>query len=543
VNTFPTIILDNVTVCIVSLVTVDKFIILQNPEAQSVNGIVNFAGVSLAARSGSEVRGVVGCSLGDLSYPSVLPWSIVMQPCGQGTAPAGAGGYTCSTCASSSYSDGGANFPTCTKCPNQGVSCAGGILILLPGFSRTQDGALTIDENTELNPCWAIEGCWVNRNLSDFNRAASHTHGCNEGYEGPLCGVCSASKSYAKAGGLCVPCGNFYANLVVVSFTPLIIIALVAWISFYRKVEASSKSQVLFRILLTYVQTLGTLSSIYLARGTARFRAMFGFTTAAGDSPLTLTPIQCILRPPYYLRFIITVSLPFSVAALVLIANLSSITVTRCRQSCCKRVKKIYVSSRSIRSLSINDSNKDSNVKTSSQSDQSRGTPEVDESFISQLRADINRFFKNQMWVAPLIFVLNAGYSSLTTTSFNIFNCLPYTVGGSTYLAQDLSVKCYDGLHNGFRGLAGLLISFFGAGFPLLFAYILRRQRTELSKPETFARFGFLYDGYSIDRGMFAWESAVMVRKAAVVMIGSLVKDEYRQIFSSVSLLAVTLYL
>lgn len=340
-----------------------------------------------------------------------------------------------------------------------------------------------------------------------------------------------------------MPCGNFYANLVVVSFTQVIIIALVAWISFYRKVEASSKSQVLFRILLTYVQTLGTLSSIYLARGTARFRAMFGFTTAAGDSPLTLTPIQCILRPPYYLRFIITVSLPFSVAALVLIANLSSITVTRCRQSCCKRVKKIYVSSRSIRSLSISYSNKDSNVKTSSQSDQSSGTPEVDESFISQLRADINRFFKNQMWVAPLIFVLNAGYSSLTTTSFNIFNCLPYTVGGSTYLAQDLSVKCYDGLHNGFRGLAGLLISFFGAGFPLLFAYILRRQRTELSKPETFARFGFLYDGYSIDRGMFAWESAVMVRKAAVVMIGSLVKDEYRQIFSSVSLLAVTLYL
>ena len=42
---------------------------------------------------------------------------------------------------------------------------------------------------------------------------------------------------------------------------------------------------------------------------------------------------------------------------------------------------------------------------------------------------------------------------------------------------------------------------------------------------------------------MFAWESVVMVRKAAIVMIGSLVKDEYDQTFASVSLLVVVLFL
>ena len=120
---------------------------------------------------------------------------------------------------------------------------------------------------------------------------------------------------------------------------------------------------------------------------------------------------------------------------------------------------------------------------------------------------------------------------------------MPFKVAGVTYLAQDLSVTCYDALHNGFRGLAGLLIAFFGAGFPLLFAALLRRNRAELHKPEVFARFGFLYDGYSVSRGMFAWESVVMVRKAAIVMIGSLVKDEYDQIFASVSLLVVVLFL
>jgi hypothetical protein len=72
---------------------------------------------------------------------------------------------------------------------------------------------------------------------------------------------------------------------------------------------------------------------------------------------------------------------------------------------------------------------------------------------------------------------------------------------------------------------------------------ILRRHRLELQKPEVFARLGFLYDGYTVKRGMYMWESVVMVRKAAVVMIGSLIKDEYRQIFAAVTLLVFSLFL
>jgi hypothetical protein len=123
-----------------------------------------------------------------------------------------------------------------------------------------------------------------------------------------------------------------------------------------------------------------------------------------------------------------------------------------------------------------------------------------------------------------------------------MFNCMPFSVGGTTYLAQDLSVSCYDQLHNGFRALAGLLIAFFGAGFPFLFAKLLNRHKDELQKPEVFARLGFLYDGYTVERGMYMWESVVMVRKAAVVMIGSLIKDEYRQIFAAVTLLVFSLF-
>jgi len=552
--TYPTIELDNVTTCSLSVTTQDSLIILQNGVARSINGVVSFLGVSLAARSGSEVKGIITCSLGDLMYPTKLSWSITMQPCGPGTAPAGASGYTCATCPSGTYSDGGVGVTACTPCPGQGVSCAGGLLVLLPGFSRTQDNAVTIDSSTELYPCWAIDGCWVNLNTSDRKRHANYTHGCIKGYGGPLCGVCSVKERYAQSGGVCVPCLGEMLNLVVVSFIPVIVAILVVWISFYRKVEESSKMQILLRIVLTYFQTLGTLSSIYSARGTIQFRAIFGFTTAVGDSPLTLTPIQCTLRLPYYVRFGITISLPFSIAVLVLLANLIALAYARFRSA------KSPPSSRSLiarnSSTQVEDDEVSIRAESSAIERSGRGGSFRDISeaqvlsmtkgasgYFAQLRADIARFFISQAWVAPVIFVLNASYSSLTTTCFSMFNCLPFSVGGTTYLAQDLSVSCYDSLHDGFRALAGLLIAFFGAGFPILFAMILRRHRAELQKPEVFARLGFLYDGYTVERGMYMWESVVMVRKAAVVMIGSLIKDEYRQIFAAVTLLVFSLFL
>ena len=568
---FPTLELDNVTLCTVSITTADPLIVLQNGVVRASSGIVSFLGISLAAHSGSTVRGLVSCALGDLALPTALPFAIVMEPCGPGTAPAGAGGYTCATCPSGTYSDGGAGVLACTPCPGQGVSCAGGLLVLLPGFARTQDGALTIDAGTELHKCWNARGCFVNLNSSDHDRAANNTHACLPGYGGPICGVCSAADRYAQASGTCVPCGSALVNAIVVAFLPFLLAALVIWISLFRKVEASADSQVLTRILLTYFSTLGTLSSIYFARGTAEFRALFGFTTAVGDSPLSLTPLQCTLRLPYYVRFGITVSLPFSLAVLVLLTNLAALALARLRKGAAapgspsgKQLDagaKVTESAAAMaekaatEALADADNAKDEGLAAGSPTAPSAAAaaaagaaaPPADEpggdSLLALLRADVARFFATQAWVAPVIFVLNASYSSLTTTSFGMFNCMPFKVAGVTYLAQDLSVTCYDALHNGFRGLAGLLIAFFGAGFPLLFAALLRRNRAELHKPEVFARFGFLYDGYSVSRGMFAWESVVMVRKAAIVMIGSLVKDEYDQIFASVSLLVVVLFL
>jgi hypothetical protein len=141
--------LDSVSRCVLSVTTNDSLIVLQNAAGVAVAGVVNIVGASLSARSGSVVEGVLTCSLGNLAFPNALQWSILIQACARGSAPAGVGGYSCTACGSGTYSDGGAAVVACTRCPTAGVDCSGGILRLLPAFSRA-DLHDTIDQTTEL---------------------------------------------------------------------------------------------------------------------------------------------------------------------------------------------------------------------------------------------------------------------------------------------------------------------------------------------------------------------------------------------------------
>jgi len=289
---------------------------------------------------------------------------------------------------------------------------------------------------------------------------------------------------------------------------PIGLLGLVVYIALYRDTGKSADSQVLFRILLTYVQTLGTLTSIYAARGTQAFRELFGFTAVAGDSPMQLAPVQCALRLGFYLRFGITVSLPFTIAVLCLIVSILSLACARLRRGPGASAPAAGAGGQTLaRAASIADVS-------------------------VQARSDLRTYFAKQQWLAPIIFVLNAGYSSLTTTSFSMFNCLPFTVAGVTYLAPDLSVTCFDNTHNLFRGIAGLLIAFFGLGFPALFAYLLYQRRAQLHEKDVFERLGFLYDGYVLKDGLYAWESVVMMRKAGVVMIGARTRHSSPRVLS-----------
>jgi anti-anti-sigma regulatory factor len=68
---------------------------------------------------------------------------------------------------------------------------------------------------------------------------------------------------------------------------------------------------IVVRIMLTHIQTVGTLSSIYLSKGTQAFQEAVGITQLVGASPMQAGPIECTLRLDYYSKFYGTVSIPF----------------------------------------------------------------------------------------------------------------------------------------------------------------------------------------------------------------------------------------
>jgi hypothetical protein len=91
------------------------------------SSLITCASLSVAGDIQTQYNLVVKCSIGTISVPPVFTWPITISGCSAGAQPSGA---TCIPCPSGRYSDGGND--TCVACPLVGVSCAGGILKLLP---------------------------------------------------------------------------------------------------------------------------------------------------------------------------------------------------------------------------------------------------------------------------------------------------------------------------------------------------------------------------------------------------------------------------
>lgn len=459
------------------------------------SGLVLFEGVSVLAPVGSVLTGTLACGIDanavGFSVPmKPLPWAIRIAPCPRGS-------YnntltTCQTCPPNTYSDGGAS--TCTPCPGAGSSpacfdCTAGILTLKPECARSAGLGPddTITGETELLDCSDVakgiivrDACITNASAG-ADRSAGVSHYCAPGYSGPLCAICDAAAEYAKTGQMCSTCPPTNLNYGVVAAVPFVLLVIVVYISLYRKQSAGS-STIYFRLLLTYVQTMGTLASLFMAKGTETFNAIFGSFSAVGSSPLQLSPIQCVMRLSYWVRFGGTLSIPALMTVSSILVNILSITFSEMRapsdrRGCC--------------------------VNT---------------------RSRIKDFFDNRRWLAPTLFVLNLSYASITSTSFGAFSCMARTVGRATYLKLDVSVECYTTQHLIGRIVSGIVITGLVAGLPVYFYRVLSspavhaRLRAPGGDEALTRQLGFLFAGYSIDRGLW-WESLVMSRKAFTVLV------------------------
>lgn len=322
--------LDNSTRCTLQLTgTVDDSEILlgSSESAPATGGIIRWTGASVSARAGLALGGTAWCQFPGL--PAVngsLPWALHMVPCGEGTI---AVGFTCQVCGKGTWSPGGANATACVACPSVGTTCSAGRVLFAPGYFRTDGSSLmaardTVDAATEIIACLNPDACMVNASAASV--AGDATHFCAPGYQGPLCSVCQTAggphgSGFTPAGAFaCVPCADKWMNGVLVVLVTAAQLALIVWIAVFRTPSQDREVRGLFKVVITYVQTLGILFS-FGARATESFRTLFSFSLAISASPLALPPVACALRAPYYAKWAAVVSLPVIVGAVAVVCG------------------------------------------------------------------------------------------------------------------------------------------------------------------------------------------------------------------------------
>ena len=121
----------------------------------------------------------------------------------------------CTTCPNGSYSF--TNFSACTSCVyTKGVSnCWSNKILVAPGFWRRYPSNLAVLE------CPIVDGCKSGTGTGDEL--------CAEGYEGPLCGVCSSG--FTSNDGKCVVCNE--QNLITFKTVFIFVIVFLAIVGLF----------------------------------------------------------------------------------------------------------------------------------------------------------------------------------------------------------------------------------------------------------------------------------------------------------------------
>ncbi|RYG57457.1 hypothetical protein EON66_00340 [archaeon] len=464
--------------------------------ATSEQGVIFMPALSLRARSNSFTKLQLRCARGEVPIPAVTlsdrtpaEFEVRLLPCSPGFVTS-AQGFGCDQCNSGSYTDGKGEL-ACIGCPQLLANCASGRLQLLPGYfitpqSITYANATTreifISDALEVHPCFNSEACEF-----DVQR---RTFQCAVGYTGALCGVCDADDDYMRLGEKCVGCPNKGTNVFIMFLLSFALVFVLVYLVLLRKANTADTTSIIMRIALTYIQALGSLG-IYKARGTETFRRAMGLAESVGASLFALGPVSCLLRPSFYFQFAVMLTLPFLAAVSGAI------------------LRAIYIAAR-YRDL-------------------------------TKLRL----YLHNRGYISPAVMVLYAFYPMMVTQCFRVLDCRVEAINGVHYLKSDLSVACGTPTHTLATVIAVSMLVLFGGGIPLGAFFLLRRNRMQLAEQDVFEKYGFLYNGYDLSRGMYWWESTVLVRKAVIVMMGSTISDPYYAILAATlsTFVAVTAHL
>jgi hypothetical protein len=495
---------ESAVVCKAEIVTIstsvnDTFAYVQHGSvAMNASGIALFSRFGVTGRRGNMYTVSTTCGIGNLAFGRSFVFQVQLMQCQAGTVPQG---LVCDPCPENSYTLGH-NEAECIACPPVGVSCAGGLLTLLPDFFRPPDeNKLPITATTELHTCYNTEACYVNASALDYS--------CTVGYTGPLCSVCDAANDYSMYGAACRKCWPIEASQTLLAMIVILFVALVGYLGLRPDNGPKSESSIALRILMGYLQALNGLQ-VFKAGGTKSFRDAMGWTQSVSDSPMSQGPLQCLLRWPFLIRFVGTILIPAfaAVGVVAMVAFVLSAKSIRARPKCTWDKERFS---------------------------------HTFKSWLQQKRHS-----------AALILFLFLSYMPIIGTSFRALDCYDRPIAGVYWVRADMTVVCNSYEHVVIRLLASIVIVVFGVGFPVSLFYMLKRASAEKLKDDGFQRtFSFLFDGYKtgapkitssghkkLQPKLVWWESIVLLRKAGVVCLAVLLSNPFYQVVGALLLFA-----
>ena len=132
-------------------------------------------------------------------------------------------------------------------------------------------------------------------------------------------------------------------------------------------------------------------------------------------------------------------------------------------------------------------------------------------------------------------------YQSVAEAVFGVFRCYERDIGGQQLLLADFGIDCNSSKHTIYKAVSVSVGVLFCVGLPVGVALGLRRNVKVLLDSAYFFKFRFMYRGYSVKKGIYFWESLVMLRKLTIVCVPVVIANSYAQ--SVTVLLALVIFI
>ena len=375
-------------------------------------------------------------------------------------------------------------FSTCQACDSYTSNCLGGDYVgPQAGYWRLSGNSLNVLSCKTYSSCL---GSNVTEITSDYyckeNLWVEPTFcvngWCGKGYQGIYCYDCI--DGWAHSSDSCVPCtnnGSYYAITIVIMLVALIyIIFTIKKALSFKKDEKrkSNKAAILMKILTNYFQLVSIVSSFNFNWSDNTATMMSG-QSQVSESSGQIFNFDCVLRSlgteniglrSFFLKLSFIAIFP--VIAYVI----------------CKLVWLVI--------------------------------------FYKRHKKDLFKYIlqMNNRLMTSMVVIMFIIHPTIVKTSIFSFRCtnLSNTNEPIYYLEKDYEMQCWESTHLKWVLIVALpALIIWGFGLPMLALYTIRKNLEKLNDFEFKKAYGFLYDGYKIER--YFWEIVILYRKIIMVFI------------------------